>query len=258
VRALAVIPARFGSTRFPGKALAPLGGRPVIAHVIANARRAARVGRLVVATDDERIGAAAESAGAAWRMTPSDLPSGSDRAAQVSREIAGEGWQHEIVVNIQGDEPFLPAEAIDRCIGHLEERRDADVATLATPASEAEFLAPDVVKIVLDLGGCAVYFSRAGIPFPRRRAEFAPLKHIGLYAFRRAYLERFVKLRRSPLERAEELEQLRAIDDGARIAVAVGSWEVQGIDTPEDLIRAEERLRRTGAGLPEEARKENA
>lgn len=236
---LGVIPARLGSTRFPGKPLARLDGRPLVAHVVDRARESRRLSRLVVATDDERIAAAARDAGAEAVLTPASLPSGTDRVAAALREL-GEPGRTDVVVNIQGDEPFLPGRAIDRCLELLEADTEASLATLAVPLEAAEAPSPHVVKVVLDGRGKALYFSRAVVPYGA--TETARYRHVGLYAFRRAYLERFVDLGPSPLERAEGLEQLRALEDGARIVVAIGDWAVLGVDTPEDLARAERRL----------------
>lgn len=235
---LGVIPARYGSTRFPGKALADLGGKPLLAHVVARAREARRIGRLVVATDDERIAAAAREAGAEAMLTPAGLPSGSDRVAYVVDRLAPESF--DTVVNIQGDEPFLPGPAMDAAVALLDGDPDAAIGTLAVPAEAAEAADPNVVKVVLDKRQRALYFSRAVIP----HGGDTVLKHIGLYAFRPAYLRRWTGLAVSALERAEKLEQLRALEDGAAIAVAVGTWAVLGVDTPEDLERARRTLTR--------------
>lgn len=243
MRVLGVVPARYGSTRFPGKALALLGGRPLVAHVIENAHAARRLDRLVVATDDERIAGAARAAGAEAIMTPAELPSGSDRVAHVARSLAGAGEIHDVVVNIQGDEPFLPGGAIDRAIELLAADPEAAIATLAVPAAAEDRANANAVKVVLDARGRALYFSRATIPYPRHPSPRARwLKHVGLYAFRAEYLGRFVGLPPSGLEESEGLEQLRALEDGARIAVALGEWPVLGVDTPEDLAEAERRL----------------
>jgi 3-deoxy-manno-octulosonate cytidylyltransferase (CMP-KDO synthetase) len=242
---LGVIPARYGSTRFPGKPLAELGGKSVLAHVIAHAQAASSIHRLVVATDDDRIAACAAAAGAESLMTPPDIRSGSDRAARAMEALAErEGDTFDVVVNVQGDEPFLPADAIDRAVSLLEKRPDAHITTLAVEATEEEHLRPDVVKVVSDHRGRALYFSRAPIPHPRNRDWVQPLKHVGLYAFRAGYLEHFVNIPRSELELAEDLEQLRAMEEGSVIMVVKGAWPVLGIDTPEDLARAEAWLRR--------------
>jgi 3-deoxy-manno-octulosonate cytidylyltransferase (CMP-KDO synthetase) len=158
--------------------------------------------------------------------------------ARAARDLETEGEKFEAVVNLQGDEPFLPGSAVDRALEILERETEAAVTTLAVPASPGEAEREDVVKVVLDGRGRALYFSRARIPHPRGE-EGRTLKHVGLYAFRRDYLERFVGLPPSPLERAEGLEQLRVLEDGAGVHVGVGDWPVLGVDTPEDLARAE-------------------
>jgi 3-deoxy-manno-octulosonate cytidylyltransferase (CMP-KDO synthetase) len=236
---LGVIPARFGSTRFPGKALADLAGKPLVAHVVERATEARGIDRLVVATDDERIADAARAAGAEAMLTPADLASGSDRAAHVMDRLGPESF--DAVLNIQGDEPLLPGAAMDAAVALLEADPDAALGTLAVPAGPDEAADPNVVKVVLDKRRHALYFSRAAIP----HGGDAVLKHVGLYAFRPAYLRRWTGLGTSALERAERLEQLRALEDGAVIAVAVGSWPVLGVDTPEDLERVRRVLGRS-------------
>lgn len=236
---LGVIPARFGSTRFPGKALADLAGKPLVVHVVERAAEARRIDRLVVATDDERIADAARAAGAEAMLTPADLASGSDRAAHVMDRLGPESF--DAVLNIQGDEPLLPGAAMDAAVALLEADPDAALGTLAVAAGKDEAADPNVVKVVLDKRRHALYFSRAAIP----HGGDAVLKHVGLYAFRPAYLRRWTGLGTSALERAERLEQLRALEDGAAIAVAVGSWPVLGVDTPEDLERVRRMLGRS-------------
>jgi len=239
VRVLGVIPARYGSTRFPGKALADLAGKPLLAHVIDRVREAGAIDRVLVATDDDRIARVAEQAGVEARMTPSDLPSGSDRVAHV---LAGEGEDGvDLVVNIQGDEPLLPGEAMDRAIDALVADPDAVMATLAVTAGIEEVDDPNVVKVVLDTRARAIYFSRSRIPHGGG-GEHGFLKHVGMYVFKPAYLKRFVGLGPGKLEQMEKLEQLRALEDGAAIAVAVGEWPIQSVDTPEDLMEAERKV----------------
>jgi len=196
---------------------------------------------LVVATDHEEIVRKVKEEGGEVRLTPPELPSGSDRVAWLTQELEGEGNQFDLVVNIQGDEPFLPGEAIDRAVQRLEREPEGDMATLAVPAASEAAEDPNVVKVVVDGEGWALYFSRARIPYPWAGGE-VPLQHVGLYAYRRPYLARFVTLAPSGLEKAEGLEQLRALQDGARIRVEIGNWPVLGIDTPQDLARAEARL----------------
>jgi 3-deoxy-manno-octulosonate cytidylyltransferase (CMP-KDO synthetase) len=216
--------------------------------VIDRAREATRLDRILVATDDERIAAVARQSGVEAVMTPSALPSGTDRVAWAVRHLGDGGRGFEVVVNLQGDEPFLPGPAIDRAVSGLETDPGAALATLAVRIGAAEAENPHVVKVVVDVRGRALYFSRQVIPHQREGAGGEPLKHVGLYAFRREGLERFVSLSPSPLERAEGLEQLRALEDGMGIAVAVGDWPARGIDTPGDLARAERDLAGTAGG----------
>lgn len=240
MRNLGIIPARYGSTRFEGKVLAPLGGKPLLLHVLANARSALSLERILVATDDARVADVARGAGAEVLLTPASLPSGSDRAAFAVRALETDGARFDVVVNLQADEPFLPGDAVDRAVALLAEDADADVGTLAVPAMPEEAADPHAVKVVLDKRGRALYFSRSAIPHGAGHAGGVPLlRHLGLYAFRRAYLDRFVGLGPGKLEQAEKLEQLRALEDGAVIRVAVGDWPAVGVDTREDLARAE-------------------
>lgn len=239
MRVLGVIPARYGSTRFPGKALAELSGRPLIAHVIDRAREAEAIDRVLVATDDARIARVAEQAGVEARMTPVGLSSGSDRVAHVLGDPGENGF--DLVVNIQGDEPLLPGEAMDRAIEALTADPDAVMSTLAVAAGPDEVDDPNVVKVVLDSRGRAIYFSRSRIPHGGGE-DHAFLKHVGLYVFRPGYLKHFVDLGPGKLEQMEKLEQLRALEDGASIAVVVGAWPIQSVDTPEDLAEAERKI----------------
>jgi 3-deoxy-manno-octulosonate cytidylyltransferase (CMP-KDO synthetase) len=247
-----VIPARYAASRLPGKPLRLLGGRPLVAHVW---ERGVESGArfVVVATDDERVRAAVESLGGRAVMTSPDHASGSDRMAEVADR---EGWPDAaIAVNLQGDEPFLEAALIRRVALALHARRDAEIATLATPlTSPRDLFDPNIVKVVLDERGRAHYFSRAPIPWVRGVSDKGPaletlppgvpfLRHIGLYAYRIGALRRICAAPQSPLERAESLEQLRALALGLSIHVeVVEKVESRGIDTPEDLERAEREL----------------
>lgn len=242
MRALGVIPARYGSTRFEGKVLARLGEKPLLSHTAERVRTAKTLTRLVVATDDERVARVAEGDGVEVVMSPSTLPSGSDRVAFAARRLEESGERYDVVVNIQADEPFLPAEAVDRAVEALEADPETAIATLAVPMGTEDATDPHAVKVVLDKSGRALYFSRMAIPHGAGGADAPFLRHVGLYAFRRAYLERFVTRGPSPLERLERLEQLRALEDGAVIRVLVGNWPAIGVDTREDLVRAEQFL----------------
>jgi 3-deoxy-manno-octulosonate cytidylyltransferase (CMP-KDO synthetase) len=236
-----VIPARWGSTRFPGKALAELGGRPMIAHVIERASAAATVDHVLVATDDERVAEAAEEAGAETVMT-GEHASGSDRVAAAVSDSSG--W--ELIVNVQGDEPLLSAANIDTLVTGMRSNESAGMATLCFPLAPERSDDPNAVKVVRDSRCRALYFSRSLIPFPRSRssAEVLWRLHLGIYGFRPQTLRRFVGLQPSPLEEAEGLEQLRALENGIDVFVFDAPDPAFGVDTPEDL----ERVRRLMAG----------
>jgi len=239
-----VIPARFASTRLPGKVLQPLGGRPMIQWVYERAL-AAKPSDVIIATDDARIAAAAARFGADVAMTAPTHPSGTDRIAQTARERA---WADtDIVVNVQADEPLIPSALIGQVAQLLEAHATADLATLATPiGSTQELLDPNAVKVVADAQRRALYFSRAPIPWDRDGAAAQPphlsiagsLRHIGIYAYRVAALRRLTSLPPSILELREKLEQLRALEHGFWIQVA-GACEAPGpdVNTPEDLLR---------------------
>ncbi len=239
-----LIPARYHASRFPGKLLADLGGAPVIRHVIDHAASVSRFDALVVATDDERIAAAARAAGADVHETRSDHPSGTDRIGEVVR---ARGWDSSTVVNIQADEPFLGAGVITDTLDALAADPEAEIGTAATVADPAEWSDPSTVKVARSASGRALYFSRAAVPWSATPDADAPLAHVGIYAFRPGVLLRFVRLGPSDLERRERLEQLRALEAGMRITVALGHYDTIGIDTPSDLERARRRLSRSSA-----------
>ena len=231
-----VIPARFASTRLPGKPLLRDTGKFLIQHVCEQASLATCVDEVVVATDDERIRAAVEGFGGKAAMTSPHHRSGTDRIAEAVRTI-----EADIVVNVQGDEPEIEPEAIELAVALLERHPDADMSTLAAPVCDpARLRDPNLVKVVLDSRGYALYFSRALIPASKSYPELPPgdehvyLGHIGLYAFRRDFLFRFAALPLSPLETHESLEQLRALEHGHRIIVGLTSYQPRGIDTPDD------------------------
>ncbi|MDZ4829386.1 MAG: 3-deoxy-manno-octulosonate cytidylyltransferase [Phycisphaerae bacterium] len=237
---VAVIPARYGSTRFPGKPLVNRSGKPLIQHVVEQTRTCRRVGRVIVATDDVRIVDAVRGFGGDVVMTRSDHPNGTSRIAEVAEALTA-----SIVVNVQGDEPSIEPELIDAAIAALEAHPNAPVATIASPFADHEDPAnPNIVKVVLARDGTALYFSRAAIPCWRDRVreqtaspaalpKAGPLKHVGLYVYRREFLAHFIKLAPTPLEETEQLEQLRVLEHGYSIAVAIGVAPFQGIDTPE-------------------------
>ena len=230
---LGVIPARFASSRFPGKALTPIAGKPMLQHVYERASQSRYLAKLVIATDDERIQKAARAFGADVRMTRADHLSGTDRAAEVaSSENA------QVIVNIQGDEPLIDPAAIDAAALALLDDPNAPMATLKKRIEDpAELSDPNVVKVVTDLSGDAIYFSRSAIPYLRDGGEGAHYKHIGLYVYRREMLLSYPTLPIGALERAERLEQLRALENGYRIRVVETEYESLGVDTPADLER---------------------
>ncbi|MFQ5431150.1 MAG: 3-deoxy-manno-octulosonate cytidylyltransferase [Nitrospinota bacterium] len=233
---LAVIPARYGSTRFEGKALAPLNGKPVILHVVEQANRCALVDNVLVATDDERILKAVESAGCRALMTSPAHPSGTDRVAEAAMQSDA-----EIIVNIQGDEPMIDPDSVDSAVKALSDDPTLNVSTLGLPISDpAEIEDPNVVKVVTDGNGMALYFSRAAIPYNRAGKKQPPvMKHLGLYVYRRAFLLEYAALKPTELEMTERLEQLRILEHGFGIKVVAANRDSIGIDTPEDLKKAE-------------------
>jgi len=234
---VAAIPARYASTRLPGKPLLDLGGRPMVEHVYRRAAAARGIGRVVVLTDDERIAAAVRAFGGEVELTPAECASGTDRIAWAAR-----GWAAEIVVNVQGDEPLVDPRGIERLVAHLAGEPGDEMATLAADAEEPDLAEPSVVKVVVDRQGYALYFSRAPIPYPRQAEGAAPLRHLGLYGYRRDALLRLATLPPSPLERRESLEQLRALENGIRIRVLPGAVPSPAVDTPEDAARVARRI----------------
>lgn len=231
-QAVAIIPARLGSTRFPRKVLADRTGFPLIRHVWDQARRAGSISRVVIATDADEVRAAADAFGAECVMTRADHPNGSSRLAQAADLLALP--DEALVVNVQGDEPELDPAVIDAAVRALASS-DAQSSTIASPFAPGEDPAnPNIVKVVLARDGHALYFSRSLIPHPRAGGTVVPpLKHVGLYAYRAATLRRYVTLAPTPLEQCEILEQLRLLEHGLRIAVAVHPVHTTGIDTPE-------------------------
>lgn len=230
-----IIPARLGSTRFPGKVLANATGKPLIQHVFEAAKRARCAVRTVVATDDERVRAAVAAFGGECVMTSVEHPNGTSRLAEAAAKLGLSA--DAVVVNAQGDEPELEASLIDRAVEALE-RTGAPVATVAQPFGDGEDPRnPNLVKVVVRRDGTAMYFSRALIPFPRDAdagGHERPLKHVGLYVYRRSFLDQYLRLEPSPLEQTEQLEQLRVLYHGFAIAVAVCPGRgFGGIDTPE-------------------------
>ena len=233
-----IIPARYASSRFPGKPLAMLAGKPMIQHVWEKAI-ASSADAVAVATDDERIAAAVEKFGGTAIMTSPDHPSGTDRIAEAARAFEG----IETVINIQGDEPLIPTELVDELIRLMTSDRSIEMATVAVPA-DRNSMTENNVKVVFGTNGQALYFSRWAIPFVRQGAEDPGCYlHWGIYAYRMDILERFVQLPPGKLENSEKLEQLRALENGIGIKVITSELTTIGVDTPEDLVKAEALLK---------------
>ena len=230
----ALIPARFASTRFPGKPLADLAGKPMVVRVCERARESGAA-PVCVATDDKRIADAVRAHGFEARMTRADHASGTDRIAEAAAQLGLA--ENAIVVNVQGDEPLIAPQLIAGVAAALAARPEASVATACHPIHDpAEFANPNVVKVVRAASGDALYFSRAGIPFPRDGGTPAAERHIGIYAYRVAFLRRYAGLTPAPLETTEQLEQLRVLWHGHRIAVVQAEGAMApGVDTPADL-----------------------
>ncbi|MFA6290324.1 MAG: 3-deoxy-manno-octulosonate cytidylyltransferase [Victivallales bacterium] len=244
MKAVAIIPARYASTRFPGKVLAELEGKPIIRWVYEKAS-ASIADEVYVATDDEKVFAAVESFGGKAVMTSSAHPSGTDRIREAAGKMCPDA---EIIVNVQGDEPLLPTLVIDSLISRMKSDQSLEMATVAVPSPRSEIEGnPNIVKAVVDKGNFALYFSRAPVPFLRAGGEDMPLyRHWGIYAYRRSTLEKFVSLPESALEKCEKLEQLRALENGIRIYVVVSDCESIGVDTPEDLETVKKFLKTRG------------
>jgi len=247
MKKIIVIPARYASTRLPGKPLIDIGGKPLLQWVYDGACRSKLSDGILIATDDERIKKAALAFGAEVIMTDRALPSGTDRVF-----AAVQDKEADLVVNLQGDEPFIEPSIIDQLFSALEEG-DVAMATLCCPITdESEYRNPNTVKVVLNNSGFALYFSRSPIPyinnskFKIQNSIFA-YKHIGIYGFTRSFLEQFVALPKSPLEETESLEQLRVLENGHRIKVLATGYNGFGIDTPDDLERARKLLRSSEA-----------
>lgn len=239
MKALCVIPARYASTRLPGKPLAMIAGKPMIQHVYERASQAKRPQAVLVATDHELVYEAVQAFGGKAMLTSPEHPTGTDRLAEVARAYA----DYDIIINVQGDEPLIAPEIIDKLAAAFDEEPELVMATLASVMDESEYANPNAVKVVTDLQGYALYFSRSLIPFPRAKVEEMPVyKHIGIYAYRREFLLAFAALRPTPLERTESLEQLRALEYGHRIKVLKTEFQSIGVDTPEDLEKVNQLL----------------
>jgi 3-deoxy-manno-octulosonate cytidylyltransferase (CMP-KDO synthetase) len=245
MRIVGIIPARYASTRFPGKPLALIAGKPLIQHVVERCQKAASLADIIVATDDTRIWEVAQNF-CNVAMTSPDHPSGTDRLAEVARDC-----KCDAAINIQGDEPLIDPQVIDAVANALAGNEMSTAATRIHDAADLDN--PNVVKVVVNAAGRALYFSRRTIPYLREAASgsgseqlaaFAFLKHLGIYGYRRETLLRLVKFPVSPLENAEKLEQLRALENGIQIAVVRVDYDSIGVDVPEDVVRVERILNR--------------
>lgn len=247
MKVIAVIPARFASTRFPGKPLEKLKNKPILQWVVEGARKSKKLDEIIVATDDERIAALCREIQVPFKMTPADCPTGTDRIYAATK-----GLEFDVVLNIQGDEPLIDPTYIDPLADAFLAQPALDMATLAHPLSAADINNPNAVKVIMNRFSEAIYFSRFGIPFSR--VEFAvtdtknlsekpALKHIGLYGFSRSFLQKFCSTPPTALEKHESLEQLRALYLGAKIKVLEVQKPTYGVDTPEDLQKLEALLK---------------
>ena len=245
MKIICIIPARYQSTRLPGKPLLDIDGKPMIIRVMERVRLVDEVSEIIVATDDKRIFEVVEQFGGKAVMTSESHRSGTDRLAEVIRQMPDK----DVVINVQGDEPLIEPAAIKQLIEVFVREKNENMATLAVPMRAGDYENPSAVKVVTSLNGYALYFSRSLIPYPRTADERVHvLKHVGIYAYSREFLLKFSQLTATPLETTESLEQLRALEHGYQIRVAVNDYESIGVDTPQEL----EAVRRIFAERKEE------
>lgn len=228
-----VIPARYASTRLPGKPLADIAGKPMIQRVYEQVAKAKKPALVIVATDDQRVFDKVESFGGMALMTQPNHPTGTDRLA----EVASHHQDVDVIINVQGDEPLIDADVIDQLADLFLEDADLQMATVASPLLEEEYDEPSAVKVICNKQGDAMYFSRSLIPYPRHAFINPPMKHVGIYAYRRQFLLDYAKMDPTPAEETESLEQLRALENGYAIRVIKTDKRFVGVDTPEDLER---------------------
>lgn len=237
MKVLCVIPARYASTRLPGKPLSMIAGKPMIQHVYERACQAQMPDEVIVATDNELVEKAVTAFGGKAVMTSPDHPSGTDRLAEVALMYP----DVDVIVNVQGDEPMIPPDVIDNLAKAFEADAELNMATMKVVMDEADYDNPAAVKVVTDLNGYALYFSRSLMPYPRNKPDgYKVYKHVGIYAYRRNFLLKYAALQPTPLEKAESLEQLRALENGYKIKVLESAFKGIGVDTPEDLAAVNE------------------
>jgi 3-deoxy-manno-octulosonate cytidylyltransferase (CMP-KDO synthetase) len=242
MKIFAVIPARYASTRFPGKPLAPIAGQPLIERVWRQVMKAKNIDGVVIATDDRRIASVARAFGARVAMTSVRCKTGTDRLAEVARTMKS---GVDAFINVQGDEPLIPPALIDRLAAALRKYHAVPVVTAAFPITRAvDINDPNIVKLVRDINGNALYFSRSPVPFNRSKSPVGYVKHIGIYGYRREFLLKCAGWPRTSLEKAEELEQLRILENGYRIHVVMSPSDSTGVDVPADIKKIEQLLRR--------------
>lgn len=239
MKVICIIPARYASTRLPGKPLKLIAGKPMIQRVYEQAAKAKMPAEVIVATDDERVYQAVKDFGGQVVMTSANHRSGTDRLAEVAKSRD----DVDVVINVQGDEPMLPPEIIDRLSELFAQDADLQMATMKCPMKQEEYGEPGSVKVVTDMNGYALYFSRSLLPYPRNEVGVKVYKHVGIYAYRRDFLLKYAALEPTPLELTESLEQLRALENGYKIKVLESDFQGVGVDTPEDLARVNELLR---------------
>jgi len=253
-RNVVIIPARWGSSRFPGKPLHQVAGKPLLQHVWERCRGAERIESTIIATDDMRVAEAAFAWGAEVALTSPKHQSGTDRIA----EVAARAKEFSLIINVQGDEPLVNPRLIDRLVETLQKNRGFDIITAAHPFENPhDALSPHQVKVVIDRNGDALYFSRAPIPSTKGSGPSLFLRHQGIYGFRREMLLQFVKWKPTPLERAEALEQLRALENGVRVHVLVTKHGSPGVDTPTDAEAVAASLRKWSTSPPRRRRQKS-
>lgn len=231
MKIVCVIPARYASTRLPGKPLADIAGKPMVVRTYERALLAKKPSEVIVAVDDERVLSAVQSAGGKAVMTAKNHPTGTDRLAEVAEKFP----DADVIINIQGDEPLIDPQIIDALAQVFVDDESLQMATVKTPMTEEEKNKPGNVKVVTDKNEFALYFSRSLIPYPRENTGVTVYKHIGIYGYRRDFLLQYAKLQPTPLEQTESLEQLRALENGYKIKVITTDKHFVGVDTPEDL-----------------------